>query len=59
MWCISPGYLATGLGRSPEANKSHGAQNPAVAGKFVRDVLRGARDDDVGKTILHDGVQPW
>ncbi|KAF2492516.1 NAD(P)-binding protein [Lophium mytilinum] len=59
VWCISPGYLATGLGGSQEANKKRGAGDPAVAGDFIKAVLEGARDSDVGKVILRDGVQPW
>lgn len=59
VWCISPGFLATGLGGNPEASKKMGAGDPAVAGVFIRSVLEGQRDDDVGKVILKDGVQPW
>jgi hypothetical protein len=60
VWCISPGYLATGLGAGSEANKNLGAGDPAVAGMFVKDVLEGKRDEDVGKVILKDNVvQPW
>lgn len=59
VWCISPGYLATGLGGGEEANRKMGAGDPSVAGGFIRSVLEGARDDDVGKVILKDGVQPW
>ncbi|KAB5550786.1 putative short chain dehydrogenase [Coniochaeta sp. 2T2.1] len=58
-WCISPGYLATGLGGSRERNHQHGAIEPAIGGHFVRDVLEGKRDDNVGKVILRDMVQPW
>lgn len=59
VWCISPGFLATGLGGNPEANKKMGAGDPAVAGTFVQSVLDGHRDGDTGKVILRDGVQPW
>ena len=59
VWCISPGYLATGLGGSQEANQSQGAGDPATAGQFVKTVLEGERDGDVGKVILRNGVQPW
>ncbi|KAI1847908.1 hypothetical protein JX265_001914 [Neoarthrinium moseri] len=59
VWCISPGYLATGLGGSQEQNKAFGAGDPAVAGSFVKAVLEGMRDEDVGKVILRDSVQPW
>lgn len=59
VWCISPGYLATGLGGGEEVNRKMGAGDPSVAGGFIRSVLEGARDDDVGKVILKDGMQPW
>lgn len=60
VWALSPGYLATGLGGSQEKNKAQGAQDPSVAGPFVREVLEGKRDDQVGKIIKRDGeVQSW
>ncbi|KAK4695031.1 hypothetical protein P7C71_g2642, partial [Lecanoromycetidae sp. Uapishka_2] len=59
VWCISPGFLATGLGGDQEVNKSLGAGDPATAGQFVRTVLEGQRDDDVGRVLVRDGVQPW
>jgi NAD(P)-dependent dehydrogenase (short-subunit alcohol dehydrogenase family) len=59
VWCISPGFLATGLGGSLEANKKMGAGDPATAGEFVRSVLEGERDADVGKVVLRDGLQAW
>lgn len=59
VWCISPGMLATGLGGMPEMLKKIGAEDPAVGGDFVRDVLEGKRDADVGKVIDRAGIQPW
>ena len=59
VWCISPGFLATGLGGDPESNKKLGATDPAVAGDFIRTVIEGARDADVGKVVNKDGIQPW
>ena len=59
VWCISPGFLATGLGGSAEATRKLGAGDPATVGPFVRGVLEGQRDGDVGRVILRDGVQPW
>ncbi|KAL4923963.1 putative short chain dehydrogenase [Aspergillus undulatus] len=56
---ISPGYLATGLGGDEEFNKRMGAGDPAVAGPFVRSVLEGERDEDVGKVLTRAGVQEW
>ncbi len=59
MWCISPGFLATNLGGNPELSKSHGAIDPSIGGQFVKDVVEGKRDSDVGKVVLRDGIQPW
>lgn len=59
VFCLSPGFLATGLGGNLEASKNLGAGDPATAGLFVRNVLEGQRDKDVGKVILREGVQPW
>ncbi|KUJ20226.1 uncharacterized protein LY89DRAFT_695732 [Mollisia scopiformis] len=54
IWCISPGYLATGLGGSQEVNKQMGAIDPRIGANFVRDVVEGTRDQDVGKVIRKD-----
>lgn len=59
VWCVSPGFLATGLGGSPEKNKAMGASDPSTAGEFIRDVVQGSRDADVGQVLLKDSVQPW
>jgi len=40
-------------------NKSLGAGDPATAGQFVRNVLEGQRDGEVGRVLLKEGVQPW
>jgi NAD(P)-dependent dehydrogenase (short-subunit alcohol dehydrogenase family) len=59
VWCVSPGYLATGLGGSQEANKQRGAGDASVGGNFIREVVEGKRDQDVGKAIRNGSVQPW
>lgn len=59
VWCISPGFLATGLGGGADSNRKMGAGDPSVAGSLIKSVLEGSRDDDVGKVVLKDGVQPW
>lgn len=59
VWCISPGFLATGLGGNQEALKKMGAGDPEVAGIFVKSVVEGARDVDIGKVVQSDGVQAW
>jgi NAD(P)-dependent dehydrogenase (short-subunit alcohol dehydrogenase family) len=59
VWCISPGFLATGLGGDPELIKKMGAGDPTLGANFVRDVVEGARDQDVGKVVRRGGIQPW
>lgn len=61
VWCISPGYLATGLGGvGKEKLLAMGALEPHIGGEFVRDVVEGLRDGDVGLVIRNKGViQPW
>jgi len=57
---VSPGYLATGLAGSQERNKKMGAEDPVLGANFVRDVVEGARDADVGKIVRRGGlIQPW
>jgi NAD(P)-dependent dehydrogenase (short-subunit alcohol dehydrogenase family) len=59
VFCCDPGFSATNLGGSPEIMKSLGAQDPAIGGHFIKDVLQGKRDADAGKVLRIDGIQPW
>lgn len=61
VWAISPGFLATGMsGLSIDMLKKMGAMSPSVGGEFIRDVVQGKRDGDVGKIVKYDGgIQPW
>ncbi len=59
VWCISPGFLATGLGGSQEKPTRLGAVAPVLGANFVRDVVEGFRDQDVGKVVRRNGIQPW
>jgi NAD(P)-dependent dehydrogenase (short-subunit alcohol dehydrogenase family) len=60
VFCISPGFLATNLGGlGPEMLKKFGAGDPGVGGVFIKDVVEGKRDNDAGKVLSKDGVQPW
>lgn len=60
VWAISPGFLATGLGAGdPEVLKKMGAGDPEVAGPFIKSVVEGERDGDVGRVVSRDGVQEW
>jgi hypothetical protein len=57
---IGPGFLATGIaGLGPDYLKSMGAEEPSVAGEFIRDVLVGERDGDCGRVVDRDGVVEW
>jgi NAD(P)-dependent dehydrogenase (short-subunit alcohol dehydrogenase family) len=60
IWAVSPGFLATGLGDlGIEKLKQMGARDASVGGEFLRDVIQGKRDQDVGKAIRIDGIQTW
>lgn len=60
VWCISPGFLATGLGGAgAEVPKKMGAGDPATVGFFILSVLQGDRDADSGKVITKDSIQEW
>ncbi|KAI5860993.1 NAD(P)-binding protein [Durotheca rogersii] len=60
VWAVSPGFLATGLGGvGADKLKAIGALDPAIGGRFVRDVIEGKRDQDAGLVIRADSVQPW
>lgn len=59
IWCVSPGFLATGLGGNQERLEKMGAGDPTAGADFVRDVIEGARDQDVGKVIRRHDIQPW
>jgi hypothetical protein len=36
-----------------------GARDPSEGGNFIKDVVQGKRDQDVGKVIRVNMVQPW
>lgn len=60
VFCISPGFLATGLGGAGyEILKKMGAGEPSIGGVFMRDVIDGLRDEHQGVVIRKDMVQPW
>lgn len=61
VWCVSPGFLATGLsGIGPDKMRKMGALEPFVGGEFIKDVVEGKRDADVGQVIRNHGkIQPW
>lgn len=61
VWCVSPGFLATGLlGGRPDLLRKAGAGEPRVGGELLRKVVEGERDGDVGKVVTQNGeVQGW
>lgn len=59
VFAVSPGFLATGLGGNPELIKKMGALDPTVGAELVRDVIEGRRDEDIGKVVRKNDVQPW
>ncbi len=59
VWSISPGFLATKLGGDPEVLKARGAGDPSIGGIFIKKVIEGERDADVGKAINSGGIQPF
>lgn len=62
VWSISPGMLATDLGGvGPEFLKKMGAADPSKGGDFIRTVVEGERDADVGKVVgwMKGPLQPW
>jgi hypothetical protein len=36
-----------------------GARDPSEGGSFIRKVVEGERDEDVGKVIRADTIQAW
>ena len=36
-----------------------GAMDPSIGGEFIKDVVQGKRDQDTGKAIRKDMIQPW
>jgi len=36
-----------------------GAKDPSEGGNFIRDVVEGKHDQDVGKAIRFNMIQPW
>lgn len=59
--CASPGFLATNLGGSAEQLKAMGAGDPALGGAFIKGIIEGERDADVGKVLSRygTGIQAW
>ena len=59
VWTVNPGFLVTGLGGDHETLRKMGAGDPKAGGEFVRDVVEGKRDQDVGQTVQANGILAW
>ncbi|KXT16733.1 hypothetical protein AC579_5232 [Pseudocercospora musae] len=61
VWGVSPGFLATRFADWTEDEmREMGAVDASIGGAFVKDVVEGRRDVDVGKIVKRDGtVQAW
>lgn len=64
VFCVSPGFLATGLGSTgAKALAAMGAADPAEGGNAIKDVVEGKKDERAGKVINArqgaDEVQEW
>lgn len=60
VWCVSPGFLKTGLtGLSEEQLTKMGAIPPHEGGDTVVETIEGKQDQNVGKAVRRTMVQPW
>lgn len=59
-WGVSPGVLKSDI-MIPFMGKPGApvAQHPSVGAKVIASVVEGQRDDDVGKVVLSNGIQPF
>jgi NAD(P)-dependent dehydrogenase (short-subunit alcohol dehydrogenase family) len=56
VWAVGPGFLETDLGGMREQAKAMGTKHASVGGQFIRSVVEGARDADVGKIVVAEGI---
>ena len=59
VWGAGPGFLATGLGGLTEKVREMGGGHPSIGGDFIKDVVEGVRDSDIGKLVQKDGISAW
>lgn len=59
VWAVGPGMLTTDLGGVRELAVKMGTLHPSIGGKFLKTVVEGERDEDVGKFIIKAGTQPF
>ncbi|KAF4462089.1 short-chain alcohol dehydrogenase [Fusarium albosuccineum] len=54
-----PGLCATNFTKDPEALRSRGVAEPADGGERVATVVKGEKDEHVGRLLGVNGVSPW
>jgi NAD(P)-dependent dehydrogenase (short-subunit alcohol dehydrogenase family) len=59
VWSLGPGFLETDLGNARHLAKEMKAQPASIGGEFIRTVVEGARDADVGKIVVKDGLSEF
>ena len=59
VWGVGPGMLETDLGGMREKLKAMELAPASRGGTFIRDVVEGTRDADVGKLVKRDGIIEW
>lgn len=61
VFAVDPGFVRSNLrGQSEEARSGWGKAGSAErSGEFIRSVIQGDRDADVGKFVHNTGVYPW
>ena len=59
VWGVGPGIMVTDLGNMREKVKAMGGAHPSIAANFLKSVVEGERDADVGKIVSKDGFVPF
>jgi len=59
VWGLGPGMLETDLGNARHLAAKMGAKPASVGGEFIRTVVEGERDADVGKIVNKDGISEF
>jgi NAD(P)-dependent dehydrogenase (short-subunit alcohol dehydrogenase family) len=59
VWSVGPGFLTTDLGGMKELSKKMGTGHPSIGGDFLRTVVEGERDADVGKYVVKGGIMEF
>ncbi|KAI4162674.1 MAG: hypothetical protein LQ342_003720 [Letrouitia transgressa] len=61
VFAVCPGFVRTNLRGTSEEERSGGgkAKDPKLSGEFILEILKGARDPDVGKFVHREGIYPW